>query len=1124
MQCLICLATLPERAKFCIECGAPAPVACPACGHLNLSRANFCAECSAKFAVRAVESGAVARSIATVPPAPEEDGATAERRQLTVLFSDLVGSTELSSRLDPEDLRDVIGAYYRCVADTVGRFDGFVARYMGDGALVYFGYPQAHEDNAERAVRAALAIVSNIGKLGIRQEQLRTRIGIATGLVVVGELGNVGAARESTALGETPNLAARLQALAEPDNIVIADNTRRLAGGVFEYRDLGVVTLKGFELPARAWQVVGKKRVDRSEALHSEPASRFDGVGIAGLTPLVGREQELGLLRDRWEEVTEGQGRVVLLSGDAGVGKSRLVQMLLADVEREPHAQIEIRCSAHSANSPLYPVIHPLRGALGWSGDDADETRLEKLEAFCTLHRLSTTEGLPLLVSLLSLPASKRFPLPPMSPDRQKQRTLQALLEVVLAFAAEAPVLLVVEDLHWIDPTTMELVTLLVNQIPTVRLFALFTARLDFQPSWPPHSHVTPLMLTRFTRRQTEEMVERVAGGKRLPAEVLKQIVAKTDGVPLFVEELTKMVLESGLVRVQGDEYLLTGPLPPLAIPTTLQDSLTARLDRLATVKVVAQLGATLGREFSYAMLRAVSTLDEVTLQRELARLVECEFLYQRGATPEAIYIFKHALIQEAAYQSLLKSTRQQYHQRIARMMLDQLSSEAEARPEFVARHYTEAGSLEAAVQWWQRAGQRAFQRACYAEAIAHYTKGLGVLESLPQSEQRDQSELGYQVELGYALIPVRGWAASPTAQAFTRAGALCRQIGDTPRLFRALWGLGAFHFVRGDQRQARQVADQCLSVARNGNDIDAQIEAYYLSGIVSCAMGDFVSCQYDLEECIRLYGSEERKVHQALYGQDAKASALGWLAMGLWALGYPDEALERAQEALAFVRNTTQPFMLARGLAGVGFVHVYRGEPQGPDSALLAAIALCVEQGFAYFHAVVSAFQGSNLVIQGSTEEGIALMQENISALRTIGSELLFTVILGNLASAHLALLQVEQGLAVVDDALKCVERNGEHWGESELHRIRGHLLLTRGSDDAGLAEACFGKAVEVACQQQAKSYQLRAATSLAQLWHQQGKNTEAKGMLSEVISVWPVSLDTADLREARQLRLQLG
>jgi predicted ATPase len=757
------------------------------------------------------------------------------------------------------------------------------------------------------------------------------------------------------------------------------------------------------------------------------------------------------------------------------------------------------------------------------SRDDANEAKLEKLEAFCERHHLPQAEAVPLLASLLSLPACERFPLPSMSPERQKLRTLEVLVAIVVSFAAEKPLMMIVEDLHWIDPTSRQLLAQLIDQVATVPLFVVLTARLDFEPPWPPQSYVTRLMVTRLTHSEIEEMATRLAEGKPLPAEVIAEIVAKTDGVPLFVEELTKMVLESDLIEADEDRYVLAAPLPPLAIPTTLQDSLAARLDALATVKPLAQLCATLGREFSYRLLEAVSHSDDVTLQRSLEKLVHAEFLHQRGTRSEAVYIFKHALIQEAAYQSLLKSTRQQFHERIAQVMIDQFSSEAEARPEFVAMHYTEAANLAAAVQWWQRAGQHAFQRASYAEAIAHYTKGLGVLESLPHSEQRDQAELGFQVELGYALIPVRGWAASPTAQAFTRAGALSRQIGDTPKLFRALWGLGAFHFVRGDQYQARQVADQCLSVARNGNDVDARIEAYYLSGIVSCAMGNFIAGQDDLEECIRLYGTEERKVHQVLYGQDAKASALGWLAMGLWALGYPDEALERAKEALALVQDTTHPFLLARGLAGVGFVHVYRREPQGPDSSLLAAIALCVEQGFSYFHAVVSAFQGSNLVHLGRTEEGIALMQANISALRTIGSELLFTVILGNLASAHLALLQIEEGLAVVDDGLRCVERNGERWGESELHRVRGHLLLTRGLQDAGQAEACFGKALEVARQQQAKPYQLRATTSLAHLWHQQGKNTEATAMLSEAISVWPEGLDTADLRDARQLSKQL-
>jgi class 3 adenylate cyclase/predicted ATPase len=1122
MRCLTCRADLPEGAKFCIACGAPAPVACVACGRTNPPHANFCLECGARLAARGGAPDAATSAAPPPPAATDAPAATAERRHLTVLFCDLVGSTELSSRLDPEDLREVIGAYYRCIAATVARFDGFVARYMGDGALAYFGFPSAHEDNAERAVRAALALVAEVGKLTALSAPLATRIGIATGLVVVGELVRAGAAAEQTALGETPNLAARLQALAEPNSVVIADSTRRLVGGGFEYRDLGAVPLKGFDVAPHAWQVLGRKRVERrAERAQAAVPPRTEG---AGLTPLVGREQELALLRDRWAQVIEGQGCAVLLSGDGGVGKSRLVRSLVAEVGEARHTTVEFRGSAYYTNSPLYPVIHLLPSVLEWGRDEADASRLAKLEAFCARYRISATEGLPLLASLLSLPVSDRYPLPPMSPERQKQRTLQTLLGAVLQLAAEQPVLLVVEDLHWIDPTTMELAALLVSQIPTVRLFALFTARLHFKPPWPAHSHVTPLVLMRFSERQSEQMVEQVAGGKPLPAEVVREIVAKTDGVPLFIEELTKMVLESGLVAADGGRYRLTGPLPALAIPATLQDSLTARLDRLATVKAVAQLCATLGREFSYAMLRAVSPLDEDALQHELARLVDAELLYQRGVAPEASFVFKHALIQEAAYQSLLRSTRQQYHARIAHAMTERFADEAEARPEFVARHFTEAGLPEAAGQWWQRAGQQAFRRASYAEAIAHYTKGLSVLDALPPSEQRAQFELGFQVELGYALIPVRGWAAAATAQAFTRAGELCRQIGDTPKLFRALWGLGAFHFVRGDQRQARQVADQCLVVSRHGEDLDALIEARYLGGIVACVMGEFASGCADLEECIRLYGTGVRERHRALYGQDARASALGWLAMALWARGDPDGALQSANDALAFVRGARQPFLLARGLAGVGFVRVFRGEPQGADSPLQSALALCTEQGFAYFHAVVAAFQGANLAAQGQTEEGAAMIEASVAALRTVGSELLFTLILGHLAAAHLALGRVDAGLAAVADGLDCVGRNGERWGEAELHRIRGHLMLAGESEQAAGAEASFARALEVAHLQQAKAYELRAARSLALLWRGQGRTADAKALLAGALRAWPETLDTPDLREARALLHKLG
>lgn len=1118
MDCLNCHAVLSNAARFCVACGAPAPAICPACGFACSPAAKFCSECGARLAGDPIKIATTSGGKAVQASPPETEGAQAERRQLTVLFCDLVGSTEMSSRLDPEDLREVIGAYHRCVAETTAAFDGFVARYMGDGALVYFGYPQGHEDNAERAIRAALALLANIRDLSVQGQELRARIGVATGLVIVGDLVTTGTSREHTALGETPNLAARLQSIAEPDTILVADHTKRLAGERFHYRDLGTIALKGFDVPARAWQVLSAARARSSFAtLRTDQAPRADAATAPGAAPLVGRDQELRLLRDRWAQATAGQGRVAMLTGDAGIGKSRLVQALISQVETDAHVMLELRCSAYYTNSPLYPVIALLPGVLSWTREDSDEARLDKLALFCTRYQISASEGLPLLMSLLSMPPSARYPLPPMGPERQRQRTLQILLEAVLAVAAEQPVLAIVEDLQWLDPSTLELLALLVEHVPSVRLFALFTARPNFQPPWPPHAYATPIVLSRLAQRHAEEMVERVAGRERLPRDLVQQIVAKTDGVPLFIEELTKMLVESGLAPTDQDPNAPAGAARDLAIPATLQDSLTARLDRLATVKVIAQLSATIGREFSYALLRTVANVEDTVLRHELARLIDAEFLIQRGEPPDATYVFKHALIQVAAYQSLLKSTRQQYHERIARAMIDQFSVEADAHPEYVAMHFTEAGNAVLGVRWWQKAGQHAFKRAAYTEATAHFVKGLAVLASMSASTQRDQWELGLQVELGYALIPVKGWAAQETAQAFTRAGELGRQIGDTPALFRALWGLGAFYFVRGDQHRARQVAEQCLGVAGNTNDSDALSEAYYLSGITACVMGNFASGQRDLEECIRIYGSERREAHRALYGQDAKASALGWLAMALWVQGQPDEALDRANEALAAVSDATQPFLLARALAGVGFIHVFRKEPQGPDAPLQRAVALCVEQGFSYFRAVVSAFHGANLVNLGRTEEGVAMMQASVKALRTIGSELLFTPLSAYLASAHLALLQIDAGLAAVDDGLACVKRNGERWAEAELYRIRGQLLLARGKQEAARAEACFREALAIARRQGARSYELSAARSLARLWRQQGREGEASAVLAEAVGAWPEDTQTAELREAR-------
>ena len=660
---------------------------------------------------------------AVAPPEPQPP--EAERRQLTVLFCDLVDSTVLASQLDPEELREVVRAYQEACAKVIARFEGHIAQYLGDGLLVYFGYPLAHEDDAQRAVRAGLGIVEALGQLNTRLAQergvhLAVRLGIHTGLVVVGEVGG-GTRQEQLALGETPNLAARLQGIAAPNTLVISAATLQLLGGFFTYQSLGTSVLKGLAQPIEVYQV-----------LHESMArSRLEAAGSTGLTPLVGREQEVALLRERWAQVKDGLGQVVLLSGEAGIGKSRLVQVLKEQVATEPQAWLTpCQCSPYYQNTALYPLIDLLeRVVLRFDREESPQQKLSKLEGHLVQYGFPLAEAVPLYASLLSIPLTADYAPLPMSPEQQKQKTLQALLTTLLRIAAQQPVLFVMEDLHWVDPSTLEFLSLLVDQGPTARILALFTFRPDFSPPWTGRSHLTQVTLPRLPRRQAAEMAGRVAHSKTLPAEVMEQVVARTDGVPLFVEELTKMVLESGLLQEREERYELTGPLPPLAIPTTLHDSLMARLDRLATVKALAQLGATLGREFSYALLQAVSPWDEGTLRRGLHQLVAAEFLYQQGLPPEATYRFKHALIQETAYQSLLRSTRQQYHQRIAQVLEARFPESCETQPELLAHHYTEAGLAEQAIGYWQRAGQQASDRSANLEAISHFTTGIELLK-----------------------------------------------------------------------------------------------------------------------------------------------------------------------------------------------------------------------------------------------------------------------------------------------------------------------------------------------------------------------------------------------------------
>jgi TOMM system kinase/cyclase fusion protein len=1049
----------------------------------------------------------------TTPHPPD-----AERRQLTVLFCDLVDSTRLASQLDPEELREVVRAYQDTCAKVIARFEGHIAQYLGDGLLVYFGYPRAHEDDAQRAVRAGLGMVEALGQLNTRLARergvrLAVRLGCHTGLVVVGEMGG-GTQQEQLALGETPNLAARLQGLAASNTLVISAATVPLLGGFFACQALGAHLLKGFAQPIEVYQVL----------FESTARSRLEAAGSADLTPLVGREQEAALLRERWAQVKDGLGQVVLLSGEAGIGKSRLVQVLMEYVATEPHAWLTpCQCSPYYQNTALYPLIELLeRVALRFDRDESPPQKLGKLEGFLVQYGLPLAEAMPLLAALLSLPLTADYAPLTLSPEQQKQKTLHAFLAIFLRIAAQQPVLFVMEDLHWVDPSTLELLSLLVDQGPTARILALFTFRPDFSPPWTGRAHLTQVTLNRLPRRQAIEMTDRVAHSKTLPPEVVEQVVAKTDGVPLFVEELTKMVLESGLLREREERYELTGPLPPLAIPATLHDSLMARLDRLAAVKGLAQLGATLGREFSYELLQAVAPWDEETLQRGLHQLVAAEFLYQRGLPPQATYVFKHALIQDAAYQSLLRSTRQRYHQHMAQVVEARFPEVCDTQPELLAHHYTEAGLSAQAIQYWQRAGQRAIERSAHLEAVAHLTKGLEVLATLPDTPERAQQELDLQTTLGPALIATKGYAAPDVAQAYTRARELCQQVGETPQLFPVLWGLWYFYTLRAEFHTARELEVQCLTLAQRVQDPALLLQAHFMPGTTSLHLGELVRARGSLEQAIALYDPRQHRAQAWLYGEETGVIAQAYIGRPLWLLGYPDQALRRSHQAVLLAQERAYPISLAFASTWAATVRQFRREAAATQARAEALIALSREQGFAIWEAFGKVLQGWALAAQGRGEEGIAQMRRGHDAWQATGAELDRPYFLVLLAEAYGKVGQIEAGLVLLAEASAVVDKGERYW-EAELYRLKGELLA-RAAEQHTEAETCFRQALEVARRQQAKSLELRAAMSLARLWQQQGKRVEARDLLAAVYGWFTEGFDTADLQDTKALLAELS
>jgi class 3 adenylate cyclase/predicted ATPase len=1011
--------------------------------------------------------------------------ASAERRQVTVMFCDLVGSTALSTKLDPEDLREIISAYHRRCAEVIAKNGGFVARYMGDGVLAYFGYPQAHEDDAERAARGGLALVGGATKLDAASGiALQLRIGIATGLVVVGDLIPDDPVHECGVVGETPNLAARLQALAEPDTVVIDSNTWRLLGKLFEYRVLGPVSIKGFGAAVPVWQVIC------ASAVHS----RFEALRTA-TTPLVGRDEEIDLLMRLWEQVKRGDGAVVLISGEPGIGKSRITQTIAEGISGEPHTRLRYFCSPHHQDSALYPSIAQLERAAGFRRDDTVDQRLNKLEATLALGSNDLSEAVPLMAELLSIPTGDRYPPFNLSPQKRKEKTFYAQLAQVEGLTARQPVLMVWEDMHWSDPTTRESLDLLIERVPRLPILMIITFRPEFTPPWVGRPHVTLLTLSRLPPHKCADMITRVTGGKALPKEIVDQIVDRTDGVPLFLEELTKAVLESGVVAESGDRYEATGPLEPVAIPTSLHASLLARLDRLPPVREVAQIAGALGRQFSHELISAVTLTPQHQLDDALEQLVTAELIFRHGTPPDAEYVFKHALVQDAAYSTLLRGRRRQIHARIAATLEEGFPDIVTTQPALLAQHFTHA---EKSVGYWLKAGQQSVARCAMTEAVSQLQKGLELIANLPDGVERQQYELDLRVTLGPALIATKGYSAPEVAAIYARANTLAAGLDRPEYLAAVLEGQWAFHVVRAELKLALSVAEQIEQIGEARKDVAVQFCAHRDHGITRFFLGEFIAARALFEQCYSM-GDPPHPVSSSGIAEEPRTTLLARIAMTLAHLGYTDQAWSKLNDVVSAAGRLGHTYTLVVVLYFACLITQAIRSPDRIRPHAKEIIALCNEHAFPLFLGYGTLFQGWSLTAFGQVREGLTVMTEGLAIVRATGAALCSPHALVMIAEGHAKLGEADEALNCLAEAAQIMEATDERYHEAELHRLRGDLLEKAGNETA--AEESYLRALTVANRQGARTFELRAATSLARLWRDQGKRAEARDLLAPIL-----------------------
>jgi len=1083
MQCPQCQAENDTGLSFCESCGAKLARPCPSCGQELKPSAKFCGKCGASLSEPAAPPPDAASDLtrAALGPAP-----AGERRQLTVLFCDLVGSTARSQQLDAEEWREIIADYQQAASGVVARFGGHVAKNLGDGLLIYFGWPTAREDDPERAIRAGLAIVDAMAPLNAAladrgDTRLAVRIGMHTGPVVIADAGEV--------FGETANVAARVQAAAEPDTVVITAATQRLVAGMFVVEDRGPQALKGVQEPITLYRVVRPSGI----------RSRLD-IAAGRFTPFVGREVELATLVDRWERAQDGEGQNVVIAGEAGVGKSRLVYQLHERLAAVPHTWLECGATPYTEGTPFHPVIALVAQGLAFTPKDTAAAKLAKLEA--GLRDLASAENVALLADFLDLPPPTRLQ---MSPELQRRKTIDLLAQWTLSMSAVQPLIVLVEDLHWADASSLELLGRLIAQSATARVLFLATARPEFTPVWPPRSNLTTVQLARLTKRQARDMVATL-GGSALPADTLDALVARADGVPLYVEELTKAMAEPGVAR--GVE----------AIPATLADSLMSRLDRLSTAKEVAQRAAVLGREFAYPLLAATAGLDEAALRQGLARLVEAEILFARGEPPAATYTFKHALIQETAYQSLLKRTRQQLHGRVVDVLVAEFPERAAAEPEVVARHAELAARIDEAIAAYQRAGERATHRSAHEEAIGHLRRALALVETLPETRERHQRELGLQIAIGVPLAAARGKSRPEYERTFLRARELASQIGESRELPRVLVGLAGAYYLKGDVVTAAEVAQEALAAAEGTGETVDLLAAHHQLGQPLFFLGHFSRALQHLEHSIKLYNPGEHGSLAYTAGFDRRVSAQGLAAECHLYLGHPDRALAVSDASVTLAKRLEHPLTLALALFNAGTFHTERREFDRVREHTGELLAVAEQFGFPLYLGAGRLLLGLARLESGEDEAGLAEIRQATADLAGIGTGLAAPQSLAMLAEGLRKVGRHDQALRVLGRSAQAQDK-GQRYYDAGLNWVRAEILLDKDRDAVEEAEALFGQSLEIARRQEAKMFELRAATSLARLWQRQGKRDAARALLAPVYAWFTEGFDTRDLIAAKSL-----